>query len=493
MRVGIIALLHESNTFIPAPTTLAHFRENVLASGAQVREHFDGGHHEISGFLGLLDQTKDVETVPVFAARATPSGVITAATVDELLAMMEQAFRTAGRLDGLLLAPHGAGVSESYPDLDGHWLSLVRSWVGRDVPIVTTIDPHANLSQKMVDATDALIAYRTNPHLDQRERGVEAGRLLVRTLRGEVKPTQAAVMPPVAINIERQNPAAAPCRAMYALADKMLEEPGVLSNSIVLGFPYADVAEIGTSFVVITDNDRARAGEMARRLGDHLLAHRAEFVGKFISIDEAIAMLPAAQKPVLLLDMGDNVGGGSPGDGTLLAAALARAGVRALACLYDAHTVVECDRKGAGATITSPVGGRHDAALGPPLRMPLRVLSLHDGVFPEPQPRHGGMTRYDMGRTAIVETTGGDAPPLTLMLTSRRITPTSLRQLTHCGLDPANFEVIVAKGVHAPIAAYESVCRTIIRVNTPGPTTADMRQLAYTHRRRPMFPFEEFR
>ena len=486
MRVGIIGLLHESNTFIPAPTTIDHFRQNVLATGAAVRASFDGGHHEISGFLGLLDQTNGVEAVPIFAARATPSGVITAAAVDELLGVMERAFRAAGKLDGLLLAPHGAGVSEPYPDLDGHWMSLVRSWVGRDVPIVATIDPHANLSTQMVDATDALIAYRTNPHLDQRERGVEAARLLVRTLRGEVRPTQAAVMPPAAINIERQNPRAEPCSAMYAMADRMLGEPGVLSNSIVLGFPYADVTEMGTSFVVVTDNEGRRAGELAAQLGDHLVTRRSEFVGQFISIDEAVAMLPAAEKPVLLLDMGDNVGGGSPGDGTLLAASLARAGVRAFACLYDAHTVVECERKAVGATITSPIGGRHDAALGPPLRMPLKVRSLHDGRFSEPKPRHGGITNYDMGRTAIVE--GG---ALTLMLTSRRIMQTSLHQLTHCGIDPSGFDVIVAKGVHAPIAAYESVCRTIIRVNTPGPTTADMRQLTYRHRRRPMFPFEE--
>jgi microcystin degradation protein MlrC len=325
MRIGIIGLLHESNTFIATPTTLESFRQGVLASGAEVREKFAGGHHEIGGFFGLLDQTAGVEAVPIFAARATPSGAITAATVDQLLAMMEENFRRAGKLDGLLLAPHGAGVSESFPDLDGHWMSLVRAWVGPDVPIISTIDPHANLSQKMVDATDALIAYRTNPHLDQRERGVEAARLLLRTLRGEAKPTQASAIPAVSINIERQNPRAAPCRPMYELADAMLREPGVLSNSIVLGFPYADVREMGTSFIVVSDNNPGQARQLVNQLADHLLAQRDAFAGEFISIDEVIAMLPKSEKPVLLLDMGDNVGGGSPGDGTILAAALHRA------------------------------------------------------------------------------------------------------------------------------------------------------------------------
>ena len=486
MRIGIIGLLHESNTFIPTPTTLDHFRQNVLATGDEVREKFANGHHEISGFLGLLDQAKDVTAVPIFAARATPSGVITAEAVDELLATMEDSFRAAGKLDGLLLAPHGAGVSEPFPDLDGHWLALVRSWVGRDVPIISTIDPHANLSQKMVDATDALIAYRTNPHLDQRERGVEAARLLLRTLRGEIKPTQGAAMPPVSINIERQNPAATPCKPLYDRGNAMLARPGVLSNSIVLGFPYADVAEMGTSFVVVTDNDRAAAQRMVNELSADLVARRNDFIGEFISIENAIDRADASPGPILLLDMGDNVGGGSPGDGTLLASALEARKIQSFVCLYDPAAVAQCEHAPRDRPLHIEIGGRHDPSLGPALPVKARVLSMHAGKFTEPQPRHGGSTHHDMGRTAIVRTESG----LTLMLTSRRIMPASLQQLISCGLDPSQFHILVAKGVHAPVAAYEPVCKTIIRVNTPGPTTADMRQLTYKSRRRPMFPFE---
>ena len=487
MRIGIIGLLHESNTFIPTPTTLDHFRQNVLATGEEVREQFAKGHHEISGFLGLLDQAKDATAIPIFAARATPSGVITAATVDEMLAMMEQSFRRAGKLDGLLLAPHGAGVSEPYPDLDGHWLALVRSWVGRDVPIVSTIDPHANLSQQMVDATDALIAYRTNPHLDQRERGVEAARLLLRTLRGEIKPTQAAAMPPVSINIERQNPAAPPCKSLYARADAMLAQPGMLSNSIVLGFPYADVSGMGTSFIVVTDNDPAAAQRLADELAADLIARREEFVGEFVSIEAAIDRAENSPRPVLLLDMGDNVGGGSPGDGTLIAAELESRAIQGLVCLYDPEAVAQCERATPGRPFVLEMGGRHDPSLGSPLRSTVRLQSMHSGQFTESQPRHGGATQYDMGRTAVVKSDD----ELTIMLTSRRIMPASLQQLIHCELHPWHFHVIIAKGVHAPVAAYEPVCKTIIRVNTPGPTMADMRQMTYKNRRRPMFPFEQ--
>jgi microcystin degradation protein MlrC len=143
---------------------------------------------------------------------------------------------------------------------------------------------------------------------------------------------------------------------------------------------------------------------------------------------------------------------------------------------------------GVAARALFRVGGKTDALHGSPLEADCTVVSLHDGRFEEPEPRHGGFAEMDQGRTAIVRTQSG----LTIMLTSRRMPPFSLRQLTSCGLDPSAFDLIVAKGVNAPVAAYAPVCQQFIRVNTPGVTTADMRSLNYHHRRRPMFPFEEW-
>jgi microcystin degradation protein MlrC len=122
-----------------------------------------------------------------------------------------------------------------------------------------------------------------------------------------------------------------------------------------------------------------------------------------------------------------------------------------------------------------------------PLEAEVTVRSLHEGKFIETEVRHYGMTHFDMGQTALVETDHG----LLVQLTSRRVYPTSLLQLTSCGIDPQSFQILVAKGVHAPVAAYAPVSRRLIRVNTPGVTCADMRELSYLHRRRPLFPFEE--
>jgi len=142
-----------------------------------------------------------------------------------------------------------------------------------------------------------------------------------------------------------------------------------------------------------------------------------------------------------------------------------------------------------GKAITTSLGGKSEpiGLAGGPLRGTFLVRGLYAGDFTESQPRHGGKTHFHMGPCAVVETDGG----LTILLTTRRTPPFSLNQLTSCGLDPASFRVLVAKGVHAPVAAYRAVCNTLIRVNTPGVTTADMTSLPYRHRRKPLFPFEE--
>jgi microcystin degradation protein MlrC len=486
MRIGIIALLQESNTFIGRPTTLAHFQEELLLVGEAVRERLAGTHHEIAGMFHALEE-EGAEAVPLFAARAVPYGVIEAAAIERLLATMFEQLERAGTLDGVLVAPHGATVSEPYADVDGHWLSELRRRVGPDVPIIGTIDAHANLSPAMVAAVDALIAYRTNPHLDQRARGIDAGRLIVETLRGKVQPTMAAAYPPMAINIERQHTAEEPCRSAYEFADQQLENEKLLFNSIVLGFPYADVPEMGSSTIAVTDGDPDLAQRLANELAQYLWKHREAFAGEFVSIDEALDRAGTWRGPVCLLDMGDNVGGGSPGDGTLLAHAIhERKLPKAFVCLCDADGVAQAQAMGEWGTGHFRVGGKNDDRHGPPLEVEATVVGLYDGRFEEPQPRHGGFTHIDQGPTAVIRTDHG----LTIMLTSRRTPPFSLRQLTSHGILPEEFQLLVAKGVNAPVAAYREVCKHFIRVNTPGCTTADIERLTYERRRQPMFPFE---
>ncbi len=477
MRVGIIALQHESNTFCPTPTTLADFENGALLTGEAIRGQYGASHHEVGGFFAGLEEA-DIEPVPIFLAWALPGGVVTARTLETLLSRMLDELKKAENLDGLLVAPHGAAVAENAADMDGAWLRELRSRVGPKLPIVGTLDLHANLTESMLRATNALIGYRSNPHLDQRDRGQEAARLMARMLRREARPTQAAAYPPLAINIERQNTLESPCRECFEALTDMLADRRVLAASLLLGFPYADVREMGTSVLVVTDDEPDLARALADDFAEHLRHRRSSFVGHLTGVDAAVEQAAQARGPVCLLDMGDNVGGGAPGDSTVLLRALVDRGVhRALVCLYDPQAVDQAMAAGAGGTIETSLGGHSNPLYGEPLATSATVRGLYDGTFSETEARHGGRTNYNMGPTAVLDLPGGQ----TVMVTSRRVAPFSLQQLACCDIDPTGLQVIVAKGVHAPVAAYQAVCPTMIRVNTPGVTTADLAQLPYRH------------
>lgn len=482
-RVGIVGLQHESNTFSPVPTGLEDFE---VHAGPAVLERWGGSHHEVAGFLRGLDDL-GVEAVPLLVASATPSGRIRDDALADIVGRMLEAVERAGPLHGLLAAAHGAAVGEGLEDADAHWLGLLRARLGR-TPIVCTVDAHANLSPDMVRACEAVIAYRSNPHLDTFDRGVEAAHLLVRTLRGEVRPATAAAFPPVAINILAQDTGSWPCRPMYELAEEMRGREGVLAVSICLGFPYADVAKMGAAFVVVTDGRPDLARRLCDELAAHLIDRRADFVPRFLEAEEAVELAARSEGPVCLLDTGDNVGGGSAGDGTAIAHIVARrGGPRTFVSLHDPESVARALEAGVGARVRLRVGGKTDDLHGPPLDVEGEVLRRHHGRFTETAVRHGGHTEFDMGATVVVATEVG----LTLQLTSRRIVPFSLNQLLCCGVDPREFHILVAKGVHAPVPAYAPVCRTIIRATTPGSTTPDLSRLPFRRRRRPLFPFEE--
>ena len=486
MRVGIVALQHETNTFIQAPTGIDAFRGNLLAAGEPLRDAVAGSQHELGGFLVGLEEAR-VEAVPLFGARALPYGLVAAEAYGELKHRMLTEIRSHLPLDGLLVAPHGAAVSQNVRDVDGDWLQAVRALVGTEVPIVATGDPHANLSQRMAKEVDAIVAYRTNPHVDQWDRGVEAARLLVGRLNGTAAPRMAAVFPPVAISIDKQCTDEQPLSVLVERIEVVRERPEILTASLWLGFPYADVAEMGSAVTVVADGDslaaEQAAGEIAQALWDMRAALQVDLPGVAAAADRAERLEP----PVCLLDVGDNVGGGSAADGTALAAELHRRGAGpSFVCIYDPESVAAAEAAGRGAVRRFRIGGKTDRLHGETLEVECRVLDLCDGRFHEPEVRHGGVHHYDQGRTAVVESRTG----LVIMLTSKRMVPFSLHQLTDFGIDPRTFRFIVAKGVNAPLAAYREVCPSFVRVDTPGSTAANMTSFAYRQRRRRMYPFE---
>lgn len=484
MRIAIAGFMHESNTFNPLCTDRAAFAAQCLAFGPALLDEWRDAHHEVGGFIEAAG-IEGFEPVPIVMAWAIPSGPVADAVLDEvtgyLIAELERL-----RPDGLLLALHGAMVAESHLDADGEVFARLRRALGRDFPIVITLDLHGNLSQRLIDHCHAAVAYRTYPHVDQRECGRRAAALLVRFLRGEIRLCQALAKPPVIVNIMAQESSREPMKSLLDQARALEKLPGILAVSLLPGFAYSDVPQMGPSLVVVTDGDSALARREADRLAAQLWEVRHQLVADLPDAATAVSRaLQAEKRPVVLVDCGDNVGGGSAGDGTVLLAEMLRQGAtEGVVCLYAPGEVSQCAATGVGREVELTVGGRVDRLHGAPVRVNGRVRLLHDGTYLEQEPRHGGRRVNHMGLTALLEVQGRNL----LVLNSLRHPPFSLGQLTCLGIQPARQRFLVVKAAIAYKAAYAPVAGTIVEVDTPGLTAVNPNRFTYRHIRRPMFP-----
>ena len=482
-KIAIGGIMHESNTFSATPTDFNAFNYSV---GEDVISVWKDTHHEIGGFIECISD-QNIMGIPTLMASATPAGPVTDDALDKLTDILIQHLKTVQNLDGVLLALHGAMVVDSYPDGDGEVLHRLRKEFGDSIPIVVTLDHHANVSQQMVDLSTALIIYKTNPHIDQRQRGIQAGELLIRTLRQDVLPTQALAKPPMVLNILYQNTSAEPMSSIVQHAVQLENEHDILVANVAAGYPYADVFEMGPSFVVVTDNDPQLAQTEADRLSDMLWNVRDRLSLNLPDAENAVKKaIHSREHPVVLVEIGDNIGGGSPGDSTIILAELGRQKASGfVVVLWDPESVQTCIKTGVGNEVSLRVGGKTDDLHGHPVSIQGKVRLIHDGHYIETEPRHGGQRHHNQGLTAVVEVNDS-----LVVLTSHRQTPFSLQQLLSLGIDPKRMNIIVVKAAIAYRAAYEPIAGEIIEVDTPGLTAVNPLHFSYRNVRRPLFPLD---
>ena len=488
LRVALAGFHHESNTFAPVPASLDRFMAAGPVAGDDLVRVYGESKATLGGFLELRS-LPDVTVTPLFHADLNPMGTITKEAFETLVGRMLERLAADGPWDVVLLALHGAAVAEHQPDADGEIIERVRRLVGSDVVVGVALDMHANVSERMVRNSTVINAYLTNPHVDPRERARQIADLSVRAARGEIQPTTAFVPIPAAINILRQGTSDFPMSHLVGLANEIQQRDGVLSVSVIEGFPYADVPELGMSFIVTTDGNPSLADRLARTLAREAWQMRDHFIGDGTDLDTALRRAASVPRgPVVLLDVGDNVGGGSPADSTHVLAAAQRLGVGGLFhSLCDPTSAQACHAAGVGSRVDLRVGGKTDTLHGSPVHIIGVVKHVDDGRFEDTGVTHGGFRFFNAGVRALVHTNDDHF----VLLNSRPMGNTSRAELTSVGLDPMQIKIIVAKGVHSPRGAFEPIAAELIQLNTPGCTSADLSTLHYSLRRRPMFPFEQ--
>ncbi len=488
-RVLIGGISHETNTFNPHPTDLAAFQQRGLYSGDELIARRRGTNTEIGGMIAGLEE-RGLGIAPAIFGAAMPAGVVTAGAVDAILNGLLQTLKQTP-VDGVLLALHGAMVTAEHDDGEGYVLARIRELVGPELPIVVTLDIHANLTSAMAAQAQAITIYRTYPHLDMAERGNEAATIMARILAGEIAPVVAVAKRPLLIGPPHNVlPADWPMRAIMERARAMeRDDARVIAACPSHGFVHQDVPFAGVGAAVTTDGDLDLAQRLADELADMLYAHRRDYFVALPDAAEAIRLaMRSSNPPVAIADSGDNIGAGTPGDGTALLHEIIRQGVdSALIVLWDPESAQSAARAGVGSTVTLAVGGKSDPLYGPPIEITGRVRALTDGVYLNRA--WGGYSagvESDMGLTARV-----DAGGLTIVLNSISASPNNILHVKSLGVYPEDYRMTICKGGLAFRAAYQPpTANSYIQANTPGYASPDLSRFAFHRLARPIFPLD---
>lgn len=485
MRIAVGCIGHETNTFSPVLTTIDNFKKGSYHRGDEIINAFRGTRTITGGFLDVAEQL-NLQPVPLLWAFATPSGMVEHAAYQTLKTEFLTLLQNAGELDGVLLDLHGAMVTEELEDAEGGLMQAVREMVG-ETWIVTTLDLHANITEKMAHYADVIIGFDTYPHVDCYERGFEAGQLLFGMNRGNVQPTMAYRQLPLLTAPPAQCTMKSPMTEVINALHALETERGVVTATLSMGFPFADITDAGVSVLVTTNGDMALAETHADRFAAHIWEMRDRFTFNLHSVEAAIEIANQTDgNPIVLADGADNPGGGGPCDGTTILRKFIEADVQdaVIAVIADPESVDQAVKAGVGNRVQLNVGGKTDTQHGVPVALTGSVKALSDGRFILKGPMGRG-TAGNMGRTAVVQIGG-----IEIILTERRIQPYDAQVLRSVGIEPKARKLIALKSAVHFRADYTPIAHQILDVDTPGVHSPNLFNYDYQQLRRPIYPLD---
>jgi microcystin degradation protein MlrC len=489
MRIAFGAFQHEANSFCPQPTTMDSFRLNWLKYGDELVAESRGAATEDAGALAVFRECPDCQVVPLLGAKAGSGAAIEGATYRALREDLLQRLQNVLPVDGLFLVLHGAMMAEGEDDASGDLLARAREILGPQVPIVATLDLHANVTSRMARAATALIGYHTAPHIDLYETGQKGARILVETLRGTIHPTMALARLPLIVPAENARHTDGPLSGIINRALELERSGVILHGGISAVQPWMDAPDVGCAVVVVTDNQLDKAHEYALEMATTFWQRRADFIPQLMLPADAVQQtLAGEERTVVLCDSADAPSSGSTGDSSAILQALMYADIGqhvALLNVVDPPAVAIACAAGVGQQVTVQVGG----ALAPQYFKPIYftgcVKSLHDGVFRfKGQGMRGVVHR--MGRTAVLVRGG-----IHLVVMERGVTQWDPELYRSLGLEPADARIVQVKSPAAFRAAYKDIADEIIIVDAPGAASPKLTTLPWRRLGRPIYPLDD--
>lgn len=493
-RVLTAEFITENNTFKKGLTELHDFAVDTLLEGAAAIAERQDANTELGGFLDVARDAGWSVTHTV-SALAAPNSPVSRAAYDHVAGIICRAVaERAGQIDGILLALHGAQVTEFCEDGEGELLARIRAITGPDLPIAVTLDLHANATRAMARDAQIWVSYKTYPHVDLRLSGRQAARLLGDAMAGRTRPVTLRRDVPMMDEVNSGRSDAGPMVALYDKARRQEDEAGILAVSLNAGFSDADILEMGPTVLVTYDSAQAGAADRAATIADaHARAiwdARFSVANDFLEVDTAAAIargFDAARGPLVIADYADNPGSGAYGDATNLLAAMLDAGLAdaVFAPMIDPEAAAELHRHDVGDRVTLPIGGKNDPAFGGgPLTLTGTVQLLSDGHHRGDGPMMGGLERT-FGPTAVFKVDG-----IEILVVTEREQMLDLQQLYAFGIDPTKRKVLGLKSMQHFRAAFEPIAGKVIVCDSGALSTPQMARRPYRKVRRPIWPLD---
>lgn len=483
MRLITGGIMHETHTF---STVITSEDDYGTRRGDEVLI-YAGTNHSAGGVIDEC-RARGIELVHTLQTKTVTSGPPNRATFERMLDELVRLIDAALPADGVILTLHGAMVADGYADAELEILRRVRAITGPELPIAVTLDFHANISVELADLANIIVGYDTYPHIDLAERAREGVGLLAEVVHGTFMPVMKIVRPPLMPVPQAQHTSTGPFRKILDRAHAVEQSGAARSITVAGGFAYSDISIAGMSIIAITDDDPEAATCIAEELAELAWSLREDMLVTNTTPDqavrEAIALGPG-DGPVILVDVSDNIGAGSPGDGTaLLHELLAQNATDATMIIADAEASAAAFAAGVGGQIHIEVGGKVDDMHGEPVAIHGSVRLLCDGKWVHEGPENAGVP-VDSGPTAVLRMGG-----VNIVLTTRKTAPGDLQQLKSVGIDPVRQRIIVVKSAVRWRGGYEPIARHAIHVDTPGICGSDLNRLTFQHVKRPIFPLD---
>ena len=481
MRIFTAALATETNTFSPISIDRRAFEASLYAPP---------GEHPATPTLCTAPITvgREVcasegwELIEGTATWADPAGLINRQTFEELRDEILGQLQAAMPVDGVVLGLHGAMVAQGYDDPEGDFLDRIRAIVGPDVLICAELDPHSHLTAKRVAAANFFVAFKEFPHIDFVDRARDLWAIAVRALKGQLRPAMSTFdCRMIDVFPTSKDP-------MRSFVDRMIaleqSDADILSISVIHGFMAADVPEMGTKIIVITDGQQAKGDALAEKLGRELFALRGTFMVKQIDEGAAVAQAMAASAgPVVIADVWDNPGGGTAGDATVILAELIARGATdvAVGTIWDPIAVQICFAAGEGAEIPLRFGAKSAPETGDPIDKRVTVRRL----VPNAQMRFGE-SFAPFGDAAWISFDGID-----VILNSTRAQSFDPSLFSALGIDPKSRKILLIKSTNHFYDSFSKIAAEIIYCSAGHPYPNTPATTDYRKARRTIWPMVE--